>query len=341
MVPLFISSVCQPVCVFVTFVVFTDYESCKKPISTNPGSMEAGEYAPTRGMCFAARRLELIAVAWLLWISWCVLGTADFFVTSYFVLFFHRTHTRCHTNGTVERMMREVIHGANTMFNEGRRPLNEWVVVLPAVQWALNMAWRRRVQATPYHVMMVREPRTASTALTEGDDDGFQLSPIDEERLQKLVVSLADTQEELLAGVLPRVNADRRHHRARGTRGKTLPRFTVGDYVLVGRPSRQGKDPKLMSTWTRPWRVANDDEEHAYTVQHFVTAELRDVHMARMRLYADDQLEITGEVLKVFQQFENQGKYHIRSISAIKRASSGNEFAVKVAWEGLEEVDST
>ena len=33
-------------------------------------------------------------------------------------------------------------------------------------------------------------------------------------------------------------------------RGKTLPRFTVGAYILVARVSRQGKHRKLMSTWT-------------------------------------------------------------------------------------------
>ena len=49
------------------------------------------------------------------------------------------------TNGTVERMMREVIHGANAMPNEWGRPLSEWVVVLPAVQWAWNTAWRKRL----------------------------------------------------------------------------------------------------------------------------------------------------------------------------------------------------
>ena len=38
---------------------------------------------------------------------------------------------------------------------------------------------------------------------------------------------------------------------------------------------------------------------------------------------------------------ENQGEYHIRSISATKRASSGDEFIVKVAREGLEEAKST
>ena len=81
------SSVCLSVCV--TFVVFADCESCTRPLSTNSGSMEAGEYGLTRGTRLVARNLEVGAVARLLWISWCVLGGADFFV-----FFFLRTHTR-------------------------------------------------------------------------------------------------------------------------------------------------------------------------------------------------------------------------------------------------------
>ena len=82
------------------------------------------------------------------------------------------------TNGTVERMMREVIHVAKAMLNEGWRPLSEWVVLLPTVQWTLNTAWRKRLQTSPYHVMMGRKPRTAYAALIEEDDDeGFQCSP--------------------------------------------------------------------------------------------------------------------------------------------------------------------
>ena len=47
-----------------------------RQISTNPGSTEVGEYGLTRGTCFVARRPEAVAVAGLLWISWCVLGGA-------------------------------------------------------------------------------------------------------------------------------------------------------------------------------------------------------------------------------------------------------------------------
>ena len=74
--PLFNSSACMSVCMCVcaTFVVFTDCESCTSSISTNPGCIETDKYEPTRGRCFVARRLEVIAVTGLLWI--CLLYTS-------------------------------------------------------------------------------------------------------------------------------------------------------------------------------------------------------------------------------------------------------------------------
>ena len=57
--------------------------------------MEAGEYGLTRGTCFVARRLEVVAVVGLLWISWCVLGAAEFRVCVRFRFFFLQTHTAC------------------------------------------------------------------------------------------------------------------------------------------------------------------------------------------------------------------------------------------------------
>ena len=46
--------------------------------------MEACEYGPTRGSCFVARRPEVVAVAGLLWISWCVSVAAALFCYSVF-----------------------------------------------------------------------------------------------------------------------------------------------------------------------------------------------------------------------------------------------------------------
>ena len=83
-------SVCVCVRVCVTFVVFIDCESCTTSTSTNPGSMEAGKYGLMRGTCFVSHRLEVVAVAGLLWLSWCVLGGADFLVLCFSIFIFFK-----------------------------------------------------------------------------------------------------------------------------------------------------------------------------------------------------------------------------------------------------------
>ena len=49
------------VCVCVTFIAFTDCESCTRPISTNPVSMEASAHGLMRETCFFARRLDAVS----------------------------------------------------------------------------------------------------------------------------------------------------------------------------------------------------------------------------------------------------------------------------------------
>ena len=56
--------------------------------------MEAGEHALTREARFVAVCLEVVAVAGLMWVSWCVWGTADFFMFFYLILFFSSNFER-------------------------------------------------------------------------------------------------------------------------------------------------------------------------------------------------------------------------------------------------------
>ena len=78
-----------------TFVACTDCESCTRPISTNPASMEADEYGLTRGTCFITCRLEAVVVGGLLWLSWCVFGGADCFVFFFCCCFISSNATAC------------------------------------------------------------------------------------------------------------------------------------------------------------------------------------------------------------------------------------------------------
>ena len=78
--------------------VFSNREGCTKPISTNPESMERGEYGLTRGTCFFACRLDVVAVAGLLWISWCVLGGAGYISSFLFYYVVARDSRACEVN---------------------------------------------------------------------------------------------------------------------------------------------------------------------------------------------------------------------------------------------------
>ena len=60
--------------------------------------MEAGKYGLTHGTCFVAVCLEVVAVAGLVWVSWCVVGGEGFFlvlqVTTYAFQIRARVHDR-------------------------------------------------------------------------------------------------------------------------------------------------------------------------------------------------------------------------------------------------------
>ena len=77
-------SICLSMCMFNTRR-FSDCKSCTRPIPTNLGSMETGEYRLTRGTCSVAWRLELDAIAGL-----PCRGVAGFRVFFFRFMFFER-----------------------------------------------------------------------------------------------------------------------------------------------------------------------------------------------------------------------------------------------------------
>ena len=67
-----------------------------RPISTNTGPMEADDYGLTPGTFFITCRLEVVAVAVLLWLSWCIFGGAGFFLVFAVITFFFNFRARVH-----------------------------------------------------------------------------------------------------------------------------------------------------------------------------------------------------------------------------------------------------
>ena len=72
-------------------------------------------------------------------------------------------------------------------------------------------------------------------------------------------------QEELRKEVLEHVRAARDQKRIAASAG-SMPNFEVGDYVSVARVRKLGSAPKLVTTWTGPWRVVSGGSPHGNNV---------------------------------------------------------------------------
>ena len=55
----------------------------------------------------------------------------------------------------------------------------------------------------------------------------------------------------------------------------------------MARVRRPGSTLKLASTWTGPWRIVPADKVHVYGIQNIVTRKVKEVHVIRLRFYAD------------------------------------------------------
>ena len=154
---------------------------------------------------------------------------------------------------------------------------------------------------------------------------------LDDKALRKKVQSVAEVKSQLHK-VLDKVQANR------GKRPQVgyLPKFAVGEYLLAAGVRRSGSTPKLLMTWTGPWRVVVAQRPHVYGVQNIVSGEVRDVHVVRMRFYADAAIAITAELKEVFQHAFTQGEVEISTIVDTANAENGSGFEAEIEWVGFD-----
>ena len=141
-------------------------------------------------------------------------------------------------------MVKEVVRALRSILLEQRRAVSEWVDVLPAVKWALNTAYRRRYDSTPYHVMFGRAPRTSFSVLASSSEGGWNCDILDDQQIKRAVQGVLELQERFHVQVQERVAAERARRREGSSSGLELPNFEVGDYVLYARVRRPGVTPK-------------------------------------------------------------------------------------------------
>ena len=90
-----------------------------------------------------------------------------------------------------------------------------------------------------------------------------------------------------------------------------------------------------MSTWTGPWRVVGANHSHVYSVQNIVSGKVHTAYVARLRFYADADLNITAEIRDVFQHSYAQGECQMNALMHVAEDYQG-DVIVFVDWEGFD-----
>jgi hypothetical protein len=244
------------------------------------------------------------------------------------------------SNGTSERMVKEAKKCFKAVLLEHKRHPTDWVPFVKVVQYALNTAHRQRLGYTPYEIMFGRQSATALSAILLRDFDEvlWQVKPVDTKAIQQhcsgLIVALAQMHRK----VEERHVKQRQRSRDHASRG-ALPNFSVGDFVLRAIVRKAGKHAKLASTWVGPSRITAAGTGHVFTVQHLVTGELSQVHVSRLRFYADSLLEVTTELKEQVQQLEAFGVFEMERLVAVR--ITDQVWYAHVAWSGFEEAEWT
>ena len=197
-------------------------------------------------------------------------------------------------------------------FLQERRDIREWVDVVQVLQWTSNTAYRKIYASTPYHVVVGRAPLTSFSTLASSTGEDWKVDELDEEALRRKVAIAVEAQQRLHKVIEERMKKNRERKRKAASRGQ-LPNL-VGDQVMVARVRRPDSTPKLVSTWTDPWRTVTADKVHVYNGQNTVMSKLKDVHVVHLRFYIDKDLEITAALKKVFQHAFTQGEFEMAGI---------------------------
>ncbi|CAM9762043.1 unnamed protein product, partial [Hapterophycus canaliculatus] len=221
-----------------------------------------------------------------------------------------------------------------------QRQVSEWLDVLPAAQWALNTSFRERCRSSPYSVMFGRSPRTDFSALVYESDSRWNVDVMDADSLRAKVRDVVAEQERFCADVRAAVAVSRDNKRNQAHGQAVLPKFAVGDFVLYDRVRRQGVTPKLMSTWTGPWRVVAAYHDDVYSVQNIFFGKVHQAHVARLRFYADATLNVTADLKHVFQHSFSQGECRMNALVHVAE-DDANSVIVLVDWDCFEAEERT
>ena len=109
---------------------------------------------------------------------------------------------------------------------------------------------------------------------------------------------------------------------------------------MYARVRRPGVTPKRMATWTGPWRVVCARHPHPFEIQNIDSGRVHTGYVARLRFYANSQLNVTADVKNVLQHAFNHGQFQMAGVVRVAEADDRSLIVLvdKRTWDPFKEM---
>ena len=115
--------------------------------------------------------------------------------------------------------------------------------------------------------------------------------------------------------------------------GKRKAKVRTSVYFHRPKTLSLARSPKY-PTKAVPRAPVMNKHPHLFEIQNIVSGRVHTAHVARLRFYADSQLNVTADVKNVFQHAFNQGLFQMAGIVRVAEADD-RSLIVLVDWVGF------
>jgi hypothetical protein len=242
-------------------------------------------------------------------------------------------------NGTVEVVNRAIIRMVKALSSEMQLQGDEWHLVLPMVQSALNAQPADRLDGTapitaflalpaPTPLRTLFHPRLKRDVTVDWVK-GQQCRHVAEvaDRLDKLHRDWAEVAESKRA---------RKRNAREVKKGVKWANFGLGDFVLVANVVKYPN--KLALLWRGPYRVVRVVSDFLMEVQQLVQPyEVTLHHACRLRVYAEADREQADDLLSYVTH--GDGGFHVEALLGLREVQG--RFEAQVKWMGLDKEEAS
>jgi hypothetical protein len=294
-------------------------------------------------------------------------------LAKYFNIEHHFTTAYCPwSNGSVERANRDLKGLLKVILTQVGCSVDDWPYVLPAVMNVMNSTSSATLGDYAPKEIFIGMPRydpfqyIITPHGTEDIESRIDKINLNAEDIKKLFAQVITDFEAMHNEITPKVlqardrvaaaNEKQRCTEAlRKARAKELgirlsevtyemciPKFMVGDYVLVAIP-KQPKNHKLQATWRGPYRIIRTISDYVYEVEHVVTKDITEHHVSRLQYYADSHLDMDIPLLheSLTRELSFDHSFDIHSVVRHAYNRDLDQYQLLIRWSGFSELENT